>query len=141
MNFYETRAGRRFFEQDLPRLTLALEQIAKALTTPKATLPKEMLPADPKFLYNLYYGEYEPSIFKVEKRYTALNQAVSETESALLTELQDSPAAMAALEAYQEAFSERDSVVLEEAFESGFRTAVQMIVAGLTIPMKEAHNG
>lgn len=134
MNFYETQAGRCFFEQDLPRLTLALEQIAKALTTPKATLPKEMLTADPKFLYNLYYGEYEPSIFKVGKRYTALNQAVSETESALLTELQDSPAAIAALEAYQEAFSERDSVVLEEAFESGFRTAIQMIVAGLTTP-------
>ena len=42
--------------------------------------------------------------------------------------------AIAALEAYQLAAGECSSIVAEQAFESGFQTAVQMLVAGLIPP-------
>lgn len=38
------------------------------------------------------------------------------------------------LEEYEMAISERTIAVAEQAYESGFRTAVQMIVAGLVQP-------
>ena len=41
---------------------------------------------------------------------------------------------MAAFEAYQLAAGECSSIVAEQAFESGFQTAVQMLVAGLIPP-------
>ena len=46
----------------------------------------------------------------------------------------NSPEAIAALEAYQLAAGECSSIVAEQAFESGFQTAVQMLVAGLIPP-------
>ena len=132
MNFYETQMGRRFFDAQLPRLIHALEQIADALghpSHPPCTIP---LKQNPNFLRDLYYGDYEPSVFREDGRHTELNHAVSAAESALRKELRTNGAALTAFDAYQRAQVERDSAVVEQAFESGYQTAVQMIVAGLT---------
>ena len=52
-------------------------------------------------------------------------------EELLRQKMGNSTEAMAAFEAYQLAAGECSSIVAEQAFESGFQTAVQMLVAGL----------
>ena len=50
--------------------------------------PQGIIP-DPNFLHDLYYGDYEPSVFKAQSsRQKELNQAVSATEAALRDVLQ-----------------------------------------------------
>ena len=57
------------------------------------------------------------------------NQAVQQKEKALLPLL--SREASIAFEQYQTAVQCRNSAVLEQAYASGYRTAVQMFAAGL----------
>ena len=83
MNFHETICGRRFFDAQLPHLIKALERIADGLTRPKMSLPHGMT-IEPNFLHDLYYGEYEPSVFKEQdKKQQVLNHTVSAAETAL----------------------------------------------------------
>ena len=63
-----------------------------------------------------------------------LNHNASMAEELLRQKMGNSPEAIAALEAYQLAAGECSSIVAEQAFESGFQTAVQMLVAGLIPP-------
>lgn len=65
MNFHETTYGRRFFDAQLPHLTKALERIADGLTHTETASPQGIAP-DPNFLHDLYYGDYEPSVFKAQ---------------------------------------------------------------------------
>lgn len=86
------------------------------------------------------YGEYEPSVFKEQdKKQQVLNHTVSAAETALRGELSKTPAALAAFEVYQTAAGERNSAVIEQAFESGYRTAMQMLFAGLVSAPPEDH--
>lgn len=144
MNFHETAYGCRFLDSQLPRLTSALERIADGLSCPKYMFP-HTISADPNFLHDLYYGDYEPSVFtEQDEKQQALNRAVSAAEVALWEELSRTPPALAAFEAYQAAIGERESAVAEQAFESGYRTAVQMLFAGLqpvTPPTEGNRNG
>lgn len=134
MNFHETICGRRFFDSQLPHLIKALERIADGLTHTETASPQGITP-EPNFLHDLYYGDYEPSVFKKQSnRQKELNQAVSKAETALRDVLQQSPAAVKAFEAYQLAVGEQHGAVTEQAFESGYRTAMQMLMAGLSQP-------
>ena len=81
------------------------------------------------FSTSLYYGEYEADVFKPDKRFTPFNQTVQQKEKALLPLL--SSEASIAFEQYQTAVQCRNSAVLEQAYASGYRTAVQMFAAGL----------
>ena len=67
-----------------------------------------------------------------------MNTAVSDAEHALRKELGTDTSASAAFDAYQLAQGERDSAVVEQAFESGYQTAMQMIIAGLRSPVSSA---
>ena len=134
MNFHETICGRRFFDAQLPHLIKALERIADGLAHTETASPQGITP-DPNFLHDLYYGDYEPSVFKKQSnRQKELNQAVSKAEAALRDVLRQSPAAVKSFEAYQLAVGEQHSAVTEQAFESGYRTAMQMLMAGLSWP-------
>ena len=134
MNFHETTYGRRFFDAQLPHLIKALELIADGLAHTETASPQGIA-SDPRFLHDLYYGEYEPSVFKKQSsRQKELNQAVSAAEAALRDVLRQSPAAVKAFEAYQLAVGEQHGAVTEQAFESGYRTAMQMLMAGLSQP-------
>lgn len=73
-------------------------------------------------------------IFSVNTRQKQLNHNASMAEELLRQKMGNSPEAIAALEAYQLAAGECSSIVAEQAFESGFQTAVQMLVAGLIPP-------
>ena len=65
MNFHETTYGRRFFDAQLPHLIKALERIADGLPHTETAPPQGIIP-DPNFLHDLYYGDYEPSVFKAQ---------------------------------------------------------------------------
>ena len=139
MNFHETICGRRFFDAQLPHLIKALERIADGLAHTETAPPQGIAP-DPNFLHDLYSGEYEPSVFKEQdKKQQVLNHTVSAAETALRGELSKTPAALAAFEVYQTAAGERNSAVIEQAFESGYRTAMQMLFAGLVSAPPEDH--
>lgn len=68
MNLHETEYGRRFFNSQLPSLIKALERIAENLSAPKQSLSADFV-ADPDFLHDLYYGDYEPSVFKTQSEH------------------------------------------------------------------------
>lgn len=122
MNLHETEYGRRFFNSQLPSLIKALERIAESLSAPKQSLSADFV-ADPDFLHDLYYGDYEPSVFKTQSEHQKqLNHNASMAEELLRQKMGNSPEAIAALEAYQLAAGECSSIVAEQAFESGFQT-------------------
>ena len=134
MNFHETIYGHRFFEAQLPNLIKAMERIADGLAHLEAGSPQSTTPTS-SFLHDLYYGDYEPSVFKTQSEHQKqLNHNASMAEELLRQKMGNSPEAIAALEAYQLAAGECSSIVAEQAFESGFQTAVQMLVAGLIPP-------
>ena len=127
MNLHETAMGQRFFNVQLPALINTLKDIAAALSRPAPSAIS--FPADQHFLTSLYYGEYEADVFKPDKRLAPFNQAVQQKEKALLPLLSNE--ASIAFEQYQAAVQCRNSAVLEQAYASGYRTAVQMFAAGL----------
>lgn len=131
MNFYETRMGREFLERQVPELTNAIKALTAALHRPSQTT---VLPvtAEPNFLQNLYFGHYEPSVFKPSPTVRDLSRNVTCARNTLSAALSESD--QVKLSAYEDALAARDSVVTEQAYESGFCTAVQMIVAGLSQP-------
>lgn len=131
MNFHETKMGHAFFEHQLPQLIQAIRALTAALDKPAqaVTLPVE---ADPEFLSKLYFGEYEPEPFQLtpegKKRTRDVNAACEELEALLPEDCREK------LVKYQDALVLRETADMQMAYESGFRTAVQMIVAGLFQP-------
>lgn len=134
MNFHETIYGHRFFEAQLPNLIKAMERIADGLAHLEAGSPQSTTPTS-SFLHALYYGDYEPSVFKKQSsEQKKMDKSVSAAEAVLRNILQKSPSAIKAFEAYQIAVGEQHGAVTEQAFESGFQTAFQMLLAGLPLP-------
>lgn len=130
MNFHETVYGRRFFESQLPKLIRALENISASLPQPGASGSGKLV-INPDFLHDLYYGDYEPSVFKTQsEKQKQFNHNASVAEELLRQKICNSSAALAAFEAYQLAAGECSSIVAEQAFESGYQTALQMLAAG-----------
>lgn len=134
MNLHETEYGRRFFNSQLPNLIRALERIAESLSAPKQSISAAFT-ADPNFLHDLYYGDYEPGVFKTQsEQQRVLNRTVASKEKAVRQTIDGIPDAITAFDSYQLALDERNSALAEQAFESGFQTAVQMLVSGLDRP-------
>ena len=129
MNFHETKMGTIFFNQQIPELIKALRDIATALSKPVPAAIRLAETGEPDFLHNLFYGNYEPDIYGCVTVPSRLDQNVKEAEKALLPALGQS---QRLFEQYQTAVSERDSAIAEQSYCWGYRTAVQMIVSGLT---------
>ena len=134
MNFHDTKMGHIFFEHQLPQLICSIDALTAALDKPvqAAVLSVE---ADRGFLPSLYYGSYEPEPFqqtpKGKKLTQAVNAAHKELEALLSEESREQ------LVKYQDALTLRETADMQLAYESGFRTAVQMIVAGLSRPCRK----
>lgn len=129
MNFHETKMGTIFFNQQIPELIKALRDIATALSKPVPAAIRLAETGEPDFLHNLFYGNYEPDIYGCVTVPSRLDQNVKEAEKALVPALGQS---QRLFEQYQTAVSERDSAIAEQSYCCGYRTAVQMIVSGLT---------
>lgn len=128
MNFHETQLGRRFFDGQLPKLIQTLQEIAAALSRPVPTVHLEYA-ATEDILHDLYYGSYEPDIFK-HRQHTdkALDHRIEQEEKALLAMI--TPEVIKQFERYQTAVSRRDSAVAEQAYKAGFRLAMNLFLAG-----------
>ena len=131
MNFHETRMGHAFFEHQLPQLIHAIQALTAALDRPAqlVTLPVE---GDPEFLSELYFGNYEPGIFKSTPEGDSLVQKLNDAYDVLVETL--SKESCDRLDHYLEIAADRSAADARLAYESGYRTAVQMIVAGLSRP-------
>ena len=124
-----SRPKRDFFNCQIPELIKALREIAVALSKPAPAAIQLADTGEPDFLHNLFYGNYEPDIYGCVTVPSRLDQNVKEAEKALLPALGQS---QRLFEQYQTAVSERDSAIAEQSYCCGYRTAVQMIVSGLT---------
>ena len=133
MQFYETKAGRIFFESQLPKLISALTDISAALKNRGTAyvIKPEIPPED--FLAELYHGNYDPSDRPYTKKETELTpeiiacqQQLREAVSADTWEL---------IERYNDLMSSRRVIEREQAFASGFRSAMTMLAAGLSQPL------
>ena len=129
MNFHETKMGHIFFEHQLPKLINAIQTLTAALDRPaqQVTLPVE---GDSEFLSELYFGNYEPGIFKSTPEGDRVIQELNDAYDALIETL--SKESRSRLDHYLEIAATRNADDARRAYESGFRTAVQMIVAGLS---------
>lgn len=129
MEFYQTQMGRAFLGRQVPQLIDAVNALAAALSKPA---PAAVLPvaADSNFLRDLFFGDYEPEIYKVSPKLQRFNRAVDQAHTSLVATLPED--SMAQLEEYETALSERNIAVTEQAYQAGIRVAVQMIVAGLS---------
>ena len=129
MEFYQTPMGRTFFEHQIPQLIDAVNALAAAQSKP---VPAAVLPVsiDPQFLCDLFFGAYEPEVFKVSPELQRLGRIVDQKYRSLTATLSED--SMKLLEEYETALSERNIAVTEQAYQAGIRIAVQMIVAGLS---------
>lgn len=131
MQFYETQLGRAFFQGQLPKLIGALESIATALRSPPP-ICQVPLEASPDFLSDLYYGRYDPSDepeSEEQRQYTKKITACQKSLREMCSE-----AVWEQIEDYRTLLNERGSVEREQAFSAGVRTAIRVIVAGLSNP-------
>lgn len=134
MNFHETKIGQHFFNRQLPALINALEKTAAALSQPVHTiLPPES--PDKEFLSTLCNSTFDPERYQSLEKMQSLNQQAAQAEQALREQL--TPQTFHLLDAYESMTFARSDTMSELAFESGFRTAVQMMLAGRTLPKKE----
>ena len=129
MNFYETPAGKMFFEHQLPQIIQSLQSISDSLNrqNPAVKLP---LTEGADILKELYLGNYEASVFKDTAPSAALNNTVIIKQRMLLSSLPKNSQKL--FEDYYEATVIRNDAVVEQAYKSGFCTATQLIFAGLS---------
>ena len=131
MEFYETQLGRRFYEHTVPQIANALQKIAGSISTPASCIhvPHEV-PKD--FLSELYWGNYDPSgepDSEESARFSAEISAAQETVKALV-----SPEVWVQLDYLFTLIAQRNDLDRAEAYAIGFRSAVTMLVAGLSSP-------
>ena len=131
MNFFDTSAGQRFLHKQLPDLTTALQDIAAALSKFGETTPWIM---DNNLLQDLYYGNLKPIMIKPNAEMRTYDSKASTLEKTLREKLSAFPDTLYTFEQYLLMDNSRDSLAMEQAFTSGFRIAVQMIMSGLIPP-------
>lgn len=132
MDFHDTKMGHTFFEHQLPQLIRSIDTLSAVLGKPvqAIALPVE---TEPGFLSSLYYGSYEPGPFQQTLEGRELTRAVNAAHEELETMLSEQ--GREKLVKYQDTLTLRETADMQLAYESGFRTAVQMIVAGLSRPV------
>lgn len=138
MSFYQTPMGRAFFERHVPQLIRSIQALTAVLDRPALALTPPVEPA-PDFLSELYYGNYEAATFQMTPESSELTRAINQAHSDLEEAMPDP--CRAKLRAYEDARSARDAFEMRRAYEAGFRTAVQMIVAGLSKPADARPDG
>ena len=126
--FHESVHGRHFFEGQLPKLITALTDIAAALKAPQPVYQlKAEVPDD--FLSDLYYGNHVPSSQPNTKEEVELTPEILACQRQLRECV--SPEIWELVERYNSLLSGRGSIQREQAFASGFRSAMTMLAAGL----------
>jgi len=132
MEFYQTGYGKRFFEVQLPKLIDALNDVAAALQAPFVN-PEIQVDTRPALLRDFYNGYFQPGEDAGEtktQRYRELTQQLESIRGKLKNQI--NPEDWALVQEYTQTFAERCAEELDITFESGYRTATQLLLAGLS---------
>ncbi|MGN9171752.1 DUF6809 family protein [Lachnospiraceae bacterium HCP1S3_A8] len=136
MNFYETQMGKIFFNSQLPKLIQTLEDLSKALQK-KMESVKLPVSVPGNYLEDLYFGNLEMGIYSMEGYTRERPKEITNLQNQIQQEL---------TEEQWKLFSQYDALIGkhigDEAcrmYQNGFRQAVRLIVAGLSVP--EEKNG
>lgn len=133
MNFHETKMGHDFYQGTAPRIAKALEAIAKRLDAPATAivLPAACeVPSD--FLAELYQGNYDPSDEPDTEEVARCTAEIMAYEDALRAAV--TPDIWEQIDHMLFQINKRVDGQLEQAFAAGFRSAMMMVVTGLTRP-------
>lgn len=138
MQFYETKIGNLFFTQQIPQLITALQKIAVALERPAPVLHMPS-PVSPEYLRDLYYGNLEPDQHVYNEAIRLYTKEIIGLQNNLRQRL--APEDLELMEALEQNLDRRSCEEEELAFEIGFQTAIQMVVAGLSVPAEAIKKG
>ncbi len=129
MNFHDTKMGQEFYGRTLPKIAEALKLIAKKLNTPApaVSLPSEV-PAN--FLSELYLGNYDPSDEPDTEEVARCIAEIMAKEDTLRAIV--SPDIWEQIDHILSLVNKKVDRQLEQAFAAGFRSAMMMVMAGLT---------
>jgi len=133
MNFHETKMGHDFYERTVPRIAAALELIAEKLDTPAPAirLPCTVeIPDD--FLAELYQGNYDPSDEPDTEEAVRCIEEILKSEDTLRAAV--SPDIWEQINHMLCLVNRMGDSQREQAFGAGFRSAMMMVMAGLTRP-------
>ena len=137
MNFHETQMGKRFFEGQLPQLITSLKEISAALNAPKPLIQMNTEYRE-DYLVQLYYTNFDPETAPDRETHafydSAIAQMQDEIKGAVTEELWQK------IEHSYSTIATRTAAEREQAFAAGFRTAMTMMVCGLSAP-KSVQNG
>ena len=130
--FHETRCGQQFFEAQLPKLITALSDIADSLKAPR---PAYQLKAEvpENFLSELYLGKYAPFDLPASNLEKELAPEIIAVQNRLRKAV--SEGAWSLIEQYGGLLAASRTAGQEQAFATGFRSAMTMLAAGLTQPI------
>ena len=138
MNFHETALGRRFFEWQLPQLITSLKEISVALNTPKPVMQMNTEYRE-DYLVQLYYTNFDPDTAPDRETHafydSAIAQMQGEIRDAVTGELWQK------IEHSYTTIATRTAAEREQAFSAGFRTAMTMMVCGLSAPKPNKDGG
>ena len=138
MNFHETALGRHFFEGQLPQLITSLKEISAALNAPKPVM--QMNAEDREdYLVQLYYTNFDPDTAPDRETHafydSAIAQMQGEIKDAVTGELWQK------IEQSYSTIATRTAAEREQDCAAGFRTAMTMMVCGLSAPKLNKDGG
>lgn len=138
MSVFETKLGQKFFEYQVPTLIRLLEDLVRR---PSCLVPPVPVQTNPKILRDFFNGLYQPGEEAAATK-TAAYAVQSKELKALEEQLrgQISHENWLLVERYCHALVERDGEELEIAFETGFRSATQLLIAGLAESAEAGRN-
>ena len=138
MNFHETALGRRFFEGQLPQLITSLKEISAALNAPKPVMQMNTEYRE-DYLVQLYYTNFDPETAPDRETHafydSAIAQMQGEIKDAVTGELWQK------IEHSYSTIATRSAAEREQAFAAGVRTAMTMMICGLSAPKPNKDGG
>lgn len=134
MNFYDTKAGKCFFDVQFPKMIQALEDISMNLSQKQAAV---MLPVEvpENYLEELYYGNLKIGAYSDERyQNEGMKEVITVQEElrAILT-----PEQWEQFQKFSTLIAQRNSEESCRMFQHGFQLAVKLMAAGLGIPKPE----
>lgn len=131
MEFYKTKAGKLFFERQLPHLIDALTDIAAAMQKPRPVFKLEQ-EVPPDFLESLYNGYVDPAAYADTDALKAQNADITVHQKQMREAF--TPEMWEAVEQYRTLLDTRGAMEQGQAFAAGFRYAAVLLAAGLAAP-------
>lgn len=131
--FYHTRMGDRFFNQQLPELIRVLGRLADALAGGAGSGASLGAICPPEFFRDLMSGDWDVYQELSTPKSAQYHEKLDETLT-LAKQLRDSLGAEHhnLLDQYQTALLAEETDALEHAFLIGYQTAVKLILMGIT---------